>query len=386
MTTSSTTQTRCPAAKTPSSRLAVPYSFASLRTITNGRPVSTDVIAASGTAPSSGPASSSASPPSTAPAPPARGRGRPAARARSRTGTCRGSSGCGAPSEARSHPPDRRGRLAPRPAVRGSASSRAADSTRFGVRHQPVGVGEPGGQRHHRPVVEVDIEPGAVPRRPAAVEHRAENEPAPITTGITSLRLGIADLLRRRLGRPRCRHRRSAAAASSGRRRPAPPWGRNRRRHGHPVVVDDDEHAALRRRCLQLRQRLATEVAAHLIGASGQLLGQGSDPKRSAVVDAGRLTSEPSRAVTTTVSIWVDSSRSSAIGGVGIHDFHASTRPACRYSDHDGQSHRVDVAATLPRVATQTGSILGKYLADRGPTWLRWWRTTHCCRCSRSCS
>ena len=48
VTTSSTRQTRSPASKTPSSRFAVPYSFASLRTIRNGRPDASEAAAASG--------------------------------------------------------------------------------------------------------------------------------------------------------------------------------------------------------------------------------------------------------------------------------------------------------------------------------------------------
>ena len=61
VTTSSTRQTRSPGSKTPSSRFAVPYSFAALRTIRNGSPDESDAAAASATAPSSGPASRSAS-------------------------------------------------------------------------------------------------------------------------------------------------------------------------------------------------------------------------------------------------------------------------------------------------------------------------------------
>ena len=56
VTTSSTRHTSSPSAATPSSRLAVPYSFVSLRTIRKGRPDSSEAAAARATAPSSGPA------------------------------------------------------------------------------------------------------------------------------------------------------------------------------------------------------------------------------------------------------------------------------------------------------------------------------------------
>ena len=61
VTTSSTRQTRSPGENAPSMRFAVPYSFASPRTIKNGIPEASDVAAASGTAPSSGAASRIAS-------------------------------------------------------------------------------------------------------------------------------------------------------------------------------------------------------------------------------------------------------------------------------------------------------------------------------------
>src|SRR5215203_3272820 len=59
--TSSTRHTRSPGSNTPSSRFAVPYSFADDRTITNGILEESDAAAASATAPSSGPASRTAS-------------------------------------------------------------------------------------------------------------------------------------------------------------------------------------------------------------------------------------------------------------------------------------------------------------------------------------
>src|SRR5512133_2374629 len=61
VTTSSTRQTRSPGSKTPSRRFCVPYPFAALRTIRNGSPEDIDAAAASATAPSSGPASRTAS-------------------------------------------------------------------------------------------------------------------------------------------------------------------------------------------------------------------------------------------------------------------------------------------------------------------------------------
>src|SRR5262245_35899381 len=61
VTTSSTSTTRSPGSNAPSSRFAVPYSFASPRTIRNGSPDASEAAAASATAPSSGPASRCAS-------------------------------------------------------------------------------------------------------------------------------------------------------------------------------------------------------------------------------------------------------------------------------------------------------------------------------------
>ncbi len=61
VTTSSTSTTRSPGSNAPSSRFAVPYAFASPRTIRNGSREASEAAAASATAPSSGPAIRTAS-------------------------------------------------------------------------------------------------------------------------------------------------------------------------------------------------------------------------------------------------------------------------------------------------------------------------------------
>ncbi len=80
----------------PSIAFFVPYSFSPLRTMTNGFPLASDSAATIATAPSSGPASRSNGSWSGELRRQARRRCRPAGRGASRTGTCRGRSGCAA--------------------------------------------------------------------------------------------------------------------------------------------------------------------------------------------------------------------------------------------------------------------------------------------------
>ena len=85
----------------PSRRLAVPYSFACPRTMTNGKPDASEVAAASGTTPSSGAASRVASGSTRATPPRGGSRSRAAAPGLSRSGTCRGRTTIAAPTGAR---------------------------------------------------------------------------------------------------------------------------------------------------------------------------------------------------------------------------------------------------------------------------------------------
>ncbi len=137
-------------------------------------PISTDVTAASGTAPSSGPARSSAWGASLrAGARRSRGRGRRAARGRSRSGTCRGSSGCAGPSGARSRP---RGRPARRAGGRARRDPAPVTPPRRGARSRSGAArsasGEPVAERQHRAVVEVEVDARAAAGAAAAVEDR----------------------------------------------------------------------------------------------------------------------------------------------------------------------------------------------------------------------
>ena len=244
VTTSSTRQTRSPGSKTPSSRLAVPYSFASLRTIRNGRPEESEAAAASATAPSSGPASRTASGSCSRTAWPrsARRAGR-AAPAASRSGTCRGSSSSGGPSGGRSRPRGRRARGARR---RARPASTAAGGRRALARVTAAGArprASPGrARRASRRRSRARPARGCAPRA-ARSRDRAERPSrrrAPTASSLTTsaslllprawsrasagARLGLRLRLRRRLGR-------GCAGSSSGRRRRA---RRSARRRSSP--------------------------------------------------------------------------------------------------------------------------------------------------------
>jgi NAD(P)-dependent dehydrogenase (short-subunit alcohol dehydrogenase family) len=90
VTTSSTTSTRRPSTSAPSARRRVPYAFASLRTKAAGMPVTCDSITASGTPPSSRPASTSVPSGTSGARASASDRSRPG---RPRSGTCRSTRG-----------------------------------------------------------------------------------------------------------------------------------------------------------------------------------------------------------------------------------------------------------------------------------------------------
>ena len=127
---------------------------------------------------------------------------------------------------------------------RAGAAHPASASRSRAIGSRPVGVGRARRERQHRAVVEVQVDAGAVARAAAAVEDRAGERAGAEQRAEPELRLGIATLLRGSLGRRRilggCRRagataspssRRAGAAASSGRRR------RARRSDRRPVVA-----------------------------------------------------------------------------------------------------------------------------------------------------
>ena len=222
VTTSSTRQTHSPSSYGPSSRFAVPYSFASLRTMRNGQPGlerrsgrERDRAELRARRAASRRARARARPPRCA------RRAAAAARAASRSGTCRGSSATACRSAGGSRLRDRRARRAPPRADRSSLTSGRRRATSCATGSSASASRRPVDERHHRAVVEVDVDALAAPARtsagrrtlPAKMPVREADEAR------AAYASSSAFFLRGRFGFGRLGRRRRAGSSSGRRRR-----------------------------------------------------------------------------------------------------------------------------------------------------------------------